>query len=130
MHKILIDFFGVQITGWKLIGYTGVLLFSARWFVQMWASREARKPVVPVAFWVISVVGSFACLTYFIFGKNDSVGVLSNLFPCGVAGYNLYLEATHRRPSSSNPQRGTDESQAFPSVLVRQPEEADLRRSP
>jgi lipid-A-disaccharide synthase-like uncharacterized protein len=29
-----------------------------------------------------------------VFGKNDSVGVLSNLFPFAVALYNLYL---HRR---------------------------------
>jgi lipid-A-disaccharide synthase-like uncharacterized protein len=98
----LIDFCGVQVTGWKIIGYLGVLLFSARWFVQMRASREAKQPVVPVAFWIMSVIGSLSCLAYFIFGKNDSVGVLGNLFPCGVAAYNLYLEAVHRRPSLSN----------------------------
>jgi lipid-A-disaccharide synthase-like uncharacterized protein len=97
MNKILIDFLGVQITWWKLVGYSGVLLFSARWLVQMWASRAARKPTVPMAFWVMSVAGSLACLAYFIFGKNDSVGVLSNLFPCGVAAYNLSLELAHRR---------------------------------
>ena len=74
MHRMLIEFCGIQITGWKIIGYLGVLLFSARWLVQMWASREARRPVVPVAFWIMSVVGSLACLAYFIFGKNDSEG--------------------------------------------------------
>ena len=104
MHKILIDFFGLQITGWKLIGYAGVLLFSARWFVQMWVSRAARKPTIPAEFWIMSVAGSLACLTYFIFGKNDSVGVLSNLFPCGVAAYNLSLEMANRRSSASNGQ--------------------------
>jgi len=37
-------------------------------------------------------------LCYFIFGKNDSVGILSNLFPFTVALYNLYLH--HRiRPT-------------------------------
>jgi len=101
MHEILLEFWGVRITGWKIIGYSGVLLFSARWFVQMWASRAAKKPTVPVVFWIMSIAGSLACLAYFIFGKNHSVGVLSNLFPCGVAGYNLYLEAVHRRPSSN-----------------------------
>jgi lipid-A-disaccharide synthase-like uncharacterized protein len=30
-------------------------------------------------------------------GKNDSVGILSNLFPAGVAGYNLYLDLRHKR---------------------------------
>src|SRR5260370_42527584 len=98
MHSVLIEFCGIQITGWKIIGYSGVLLFSARWLVQMWASRAARKPTVPVAFWLMSIAGSLACLAYFIFGKNDSVGILSNLFPCPVAAYNLSLEVTHSRP--------------------------------
>ena len=102
MHKILIEIIGVKITGWKLIGYSGVLLFSARWFVQIWASRAARKPTVPASFWILSVAGSLACLAYFTFGKTDSVGVLSNLFPCGVAAYNLSLELAHRRSSASN----------------------------
>lgn len=108
MHNVLIEFCGIQLTGWKIIGYSGVLLFSARWLVQMWASRAARKPTVPVTFWIMSIAGSLACLAYFIFGKNDSVGILSNLFPCTVAAYNLYLELTHSRaqpvrsPSSVN----------------------------
>ena len=97
MHSVLVEVFGIQITGWKIIGYLGVLLFSARWFVQMWASREARQPVVPLAFWIMSVVGSLACLAYFVFGNYDSVGVLSNIFPCSVAAYNLYLEVGHKR---------------------------------
>src|SRR5262249_30596252 len=100
MHNVLLDLFGIQITGWKLIGYLGVSLFSARWLVQMWASRAARKPTVPIAFWIMSIGGSLACLAYFIFGKNDSVGILSNLFPCTVAAYNLYLELTHRGSNS------------------------------
>jgi len=40
MHEILISFWGVQVTGWKIVGYIGVLLFSGRWFVQLWASRR------------------------------------------------------------------------------------------
>ena len=30
--------------------------------------------------------------SYFIWGKNDSVGVLSNLFPAAVAVYNLVMD--------------------------------------
>jgi len=103
MHSTLIQFWGLHITGWKIIGYVGVLMFSARWFVQLWASRVAKKPVVPVAFWIMSMIGSFFCLSYFILGKNDSVGILGNLFPCGVAAYNLYLEITHRRRFQNDP---------------------------
>jgi lipid-A-disaccharide synthase-like uncharacterized protein len=45
----------------------------------------------------MSISGSLLLLAYFIFGKNDSVGVLSNLFPAGVAGYNLVLDLRHKR---------------------------------
>ena len=43
MHEILISFWGVHITGWKIVGYFGVLLFSGRWFVQLWASRKGTQ---------------------------------------------------------------------------------------
>jgi len=52
---------------------------------------------VPRLFWLMSISGSLLLLSYFIFGKNDSVGVLSNLFPAGVAIYNLVLDIRHRR---------------------------------
>ena len=88
---------GVTLTPWKLIGYLGVALFAGRWFVQLHYSRKLGKPVVPTVFWIMSISGSLLLLSYFTFGKNDSVGVLSNLFPAGVAAYNLYLDLTHRR---------------------------------
>jgi len=45
----------------------------------------------------MSVLGSISLLSYFIFGKNDSVGILSNLFPSFVACYNLYLDLKSAR---------------------------------
>ena len=53
----------------------------------------------------MSMIGSFACLSYFVFGKNDSVGILGNIFPSAVAAYNLYLEIAHRRrlPTPASP---------------------------
>lgn len=97
MDTVLQMGFGLTITPWKLIGYLGVALFAGRWFVQMHYSRKLRRPVVPTIFWLMSISGSLLLLAYFIFGKNDSVGVLSNLFPAGVAGYNLYLDLRRRR---------------------------------
>ena len=97
MNQVLMIAFGVTLTPWKLVGYAGVVLFAGRWFVQMAYSRAHGKPVVPTVFWFMSISGSLLLLSYFIFGKNDSVGILSNLFPAGVAGYNLYLDLTHKR---------------------------------
>jgi lipid-A-disaccharide synthase-like uncharacterized protein len=98
MNTTLIVMLGVTITPWKLIGYTGVFLFAGRWFVQLAASKIKGKVVMPTTFWYMSAAGSVLLLAYFIFGKNDSVGVLSNLFPLFVALYNLYLDRReHRR---------------------------------
>ena len=97
MNEVIHNAFGLTITPWKLVGYLGVALFAGRWFVQLYYSRKLRKPVVPTVFWLMSISGSLLLLSYFTFGKNDSVGILSNLFPAGVAGYNLYLDLTHKR---------------------------------
>lgn len=93
--------FGVVITPWKLVGYLGVLIFAGRWLVQIAATRKHGKPVFPGLFWTMSILGSALLLVYFIWGKNDSVGVLSNLFPMAVALYNYFMH--HRSASSRVP---------------------------
>jgi lipid-A-disaccharide synthase-like uncharacterized protein len=88
----LVEFAGIVITPWKLVGYLGVALFAGRWGVQLYASRAHGRPMVPRAFWYMSATGSLLLLAYFIFGKNDSVGILSHLFPLLIALYNLRLD--------------------------------------
>jgi lipid-A-disaccharide synthase-like uncharacterized protein len=89
--------FGVHITLWKLIGLTGALMFGGRWLVQFIASKRYGKPVIPRAFWYMSIVGSLMTLSYFLFSaKQDAVGVLQNLFPAFTAAYSLYLDIKHR----------------------------------
>jgi lipid-A-disaccharide synthase-like uncharacterized protein len=92
MNQVIGEFFGVAVTPWKLVGYLGVALFAGRWVVQVIASRSQRRVVVPRLFWTMSMLGSALLLSYFIWGKNDSVGVLSNLFPMLVALYNWLLD--------------------------------------
>ena len=87
---------GLHASPWKLIGLTGALMFGSRWVVQFIASKRAGKPVIPRLFWYMSIVGSVMTLSYFIFGKNDSVGILQNLFPTFTACYSLYLDIRHR----------------------------------
>ena len=78
-----------------------MFLFAGRWFVQLAASQAHRKVVMPRLFWYMSALGSVMLLSYFLFGKNDSVGILSNLFPLFVALYNLYLDLKHREGSQA-----------------------------
>lgn len=95
-HSLLV------ITPWKLIGYAGVGIFAGRWFVQVIASHRARRSHFPRLFWYMSLSGSLLLLSYFILSdKSDSVGVLSNLFPAGVASYNLLLDIRQRRRDTS-----------------------------
>ncbi len=88
---------GVVVTPWKLIGYVGTLMFSGRWVLQFVASKQHGKPVIPRAFWYMSIAGSLMLLSYFtLSNKADSVGVLNNLFPIFTACYSLYLDIRHR----------------------------------
>ncbi len=90
---LFLSWTGLHVTPWKLIGYTGALLFGARWLVQFLATRRAGRPVIPRAFWIMSVLGSAMTLAYFLFSaKQDSVGVLQNLFPLIAATYSLWLD--------------------------------------
>lgn len=91
MHTPLFELFDIVVTPWKLVGYLGVFMFSGRWIVQVFATRKHRRPVIPTLFWMMTITGSGLLLAYFIWGKNDSVGVLSNLFPMAVATYNLMM---------------------------------------
>jgi lipid-A-disaccharide synthase-like uncharacterized protein len=97
VNEVIAIVFGVVVTPWKLVGYVGVGLFAGRWFVQLHASRRHGKPMLPRLFWLMSISGSLLLLAYFTFGKNDSVGILSNLFPFAVALYNLMLDKRARR---------------------------------
>ena len=74
-----LEWTGIVITGWKLIGYTGALMFGGRWLVQFIASKRAGKPVMPRVFWYMSILGSLMTLCYFLFSsKQDSVGVITS----------------------------------------------------
>lgn len=101
--------FDIVITPWKLIGYLGVLLFAGRWVVQLIATRRQGKPAFPLMFWTMSIMGSGLLLAYFILGKNDSVGVLSNLLPMAVALYNftMHHRAAARRALAQQTIHGT-----------------------
>lgn len=84
---------------WKSVGLFGVVLFASRWIVQVFASHRAGRPVMTPLFWWLSLLGSLFCLSYFIFGKNDSVGIISYLFPAFISLYNLLIDRRRRRSS-------------------------------
>ena len=92
MNEAMGVYFGVAMTPWKVIGLLGALLFAARWLVQAWATKRAARLTIPRSFWIMSLSGSAMVTAYFIWGKNDAVGVLTNLLPASVAVYNLMMD--------------------------------------
>ena len=92
MNQVLGIYFHLHVTPWKIVVFLGALMFAARWLVQAWATKRAGRPTIPRSFWIISLTGSAMVTSYFIWGKNDSIGVLTNLLPAAVAFYNLVLD--------------------------------------
>ncbi|MCS6970311.1 MAG: lipid-A-disaccharide synthase N-terminal domain-containing protein [Planctomycetota bacterium] len=102
MHRVLtiidLPFIDAQwtITGWKILGFAGALCFASRWLVQAWHRRKTGSAAMPTAFWVISLLGAGLVTMYFIWGKNDSVGILTNALPAAVAFWNLVQDLRGR----------------------------------
>jgi lipid-A-disaccharide synthase-like uncharacterized protein len=103
MNDILFHIHHVGVTPWKLIGYCGTFLFTARWFVQFYATKKLKRVTVPMSFWYLSVVGSVLTLAYFIWGKNDSVGIMQTAFPMFVSFYNVIAHMRYHKPEVVQP---------------------------
>jgi lipid-A-disaccharide synthase-like uncharacterized protein len=101
MKDTIIHMLGIVVTPWKIIGFLGAFMFAARWLVQALATKRAGRPTIPRSFWIISLMGSAMVTSYFIWGKNDSVGVLTNLLPASVALYNLIMDIKSGRPDAN-----------------------------
>ncbi len=97
MNDILLHVGPVTVTGWKILGFCGAFCFAGRWLVQWWHRKRTGRSEMPTLFWVISLCGALMVTMYFIFGKNDSVGILTNALPASVALYNLIQDLKQKR---------------------------------
>ena len=75
---------------WVSIGMGGNLLFFSRWVVQWLASERAKRSVIPVAFWYLSIAGSLVLLGYAIY-RRDPVFIVSQLPNSIIYLRNLHL---------------------------------------
>ncbi len=89
-------------TLWLVVGFFAQTLFSARFFVQWLASEKARKSVMPVAFWYLSIVGSALLLLYAIHRK-DPVFILGQSTGIIIYCRNLYLINREKTGGSLEP---------------------------
>jgi lipid-A-disaccharide synthase-like uncharacterized protein len=101
MNTPFLEWGGLVLDPWKLIGYVGALMFALRWVVQALHRKRTGHNIMPTLFWIISLLGAGLTTLYFVFGKNDSVGIIQNALPATVALYNLVLDLRQRRASQS-----------------------------
>lgn len=75
---------------WLIVGFTGQILFSLRFFVQWLASEKQKKSVIPVSFWYFSIGGSLLLLLYAIH-RQDPVFILGQSMGFVIYFRNLVL---------------------------------------
>ena len=85
---------------WKLVGLSGLGLFSIRWLVQWIASERKAKSHVPLAFWYLSFAGSLMTLSYALHIQ-DEIFILGNIMNALVYFRNLMLIKKSQRQLTS-----------------------------
>ena len=81
---------------WLTLGFLAQALFAARFVVQWIASERAKKSVVPLAFWFLSLAGGGLLLMYAIWRK-DPVFILGQSTGFLIYSRNLYLIYRERK---------------------------------
>ncbi len=77
-------------TAWLVLGFAGQVAFSGRFVVQWLASERQGRSVVPVSFWLLSIVGSLLLLVYAVH-RRDPVFVLGQSLGVFIYLRNLHL---------------------------------------
>ena len=55
---------------WLVAGFLGQAFFSARFLVQWIASERARRSIVPIAFWFLSLGGGATLFAYALYRRD------------------------------------------------------------
>ncbi|EUB33359.1 lipid A Biosynthesis N-terminal domain protein [Fusobacterium sp. CM1] len=86
--KINLNFF-------MILGFLGQIFFSLRFVVQWIASERNKKSVVPLSFWILSILGSSLLLIYAIY-RRDPVFILGQAPNLLIYFRNLWLIKHHK----------------------------------
>ncbi len=88
-------FLGIEWSVWKVIGWTGNVVFFSRFFVQWYATEKKKQVIVPTAFWWLSLTGSLLLLSYSLRQK-DSVFIFAYVFTWIPYIRNLVIQKRHK----------------------------------
>ncbi|TGQ73106.1 MAG: hypothetical protein E5V49_01655 [Mesorhizobium sp.] len=92
LHRVFIE----QFDAWVLLGFIAQFFFTMRFVVQWLASEKARRSVVPVAFWFLSLFGGGLLLIYAI-QRQDPVFIVGQAMGMFIYVRNLWLIANERK---------------------------------
>ena len=81
---------------WLVVGFAGQVVFGSRFIVQWIATERAKKSVIPLAFWYLSLGGTIVTLAYAIF-RRDPVFIASFSLNMIIYMRNLYFIHLHPR---------------------------------
>ena len=98
---------------WRVVGFLGQGVFTARFLVQWLASERQRDSVIPVAFWWLSLVGGLTLLLYAVH-QGDPVFILGQGMGMVVYVRNLMLVAKKRRRATRDAARAEARQLAGP----------------
>ena len=102
------NFLGIEWNAWKVIGWLGNAIFFSRFFVQWYATEKHQRVMVPVAFWWLSLAGSFLLLCYALFYRRDSVFIFAYAFTWLPYVRNLIIHRRHTRERTRCPGCGSE----------------------
>ncbi len=113
---------------WELFGLVGEGLFFARMIAQWLASEKQRKPVIPVVYWYLSLMGAAILVAYAL-----HIGSFAVLLPqvVGLVFYSRGLQLEHgaRRRARARHALGLDSPEyPWPSLSVVVPVHNEEKR--
>ena len=84
------DVFIARFDFWLAFGIVAQLVFTGRFLVQWIASERAGRSVIPLAFWVLSMIGGMMTLVYGV-QKREPVIIMGQVLAVFIYIRNLML---------------------------------------
>jgi lipid-A-disaccharide synthase-like uncharacterized protein len=100
IETYLYDVFVVKFDFWFAFGLISQLVFTGRFLVQWIESEREGRSVIPVAFWILSLIGGLMTLAYG-FARRDAIIILGQVLAVWIYSRNLMLIARNARKAKS-----------------------------
>jgi len=92
-------FMGIPVV-WVIVGVIGQAMFFGRFLLQWIVSERARRSVVPMGFWYLSIAGGLITLSYAIY-RADPVFILGQATGTVVYVRNIYFRRLESKSAGS-----------------------------